>query len=91
MTYENLTNDELVRMIDNTPDASPLDRELANRLNDAAGKIEELEKKGDYDPRSAAHLRHNLRGSGSAAVCAFYEDRGVDFGVRISVQEGGKK
>ena len=52
MPYENLTNDELVRMIDNTPDASPLDRELANRLNDAAAKIEELEKKGNYDPRS---------------------------------------
>lgn len=31
-TLRHLTNDELVRAVDNAPDASPLARELANRL-----------------------------------------------------------
>jgi heme exporter protein D len=36
MLYENLTNAELVRMVDNLPNATPIMRELANRLDRAA-------------------------------------------------------
>lgn len=34
MQYNNVTNAELVRLVDNMPRATPLERELANRLDE---------------------------------------------------------
>jgi len=42
MVLDNLTDHELVRHVDNTPDATPLERMLANRLDAAAQRIDML-------------------------------------------------
>ena len=35
MTLTSYSDKELVQIVDNKPDATPLERELANRINDA--------------------------------------------------------
>lgn len=56
-TLDHLTNAELIRHTDNAPNASPLARELANRLDralQAQKRLSERDGKGEnYDPRPA--------------------------------------
>jgi hypothetical protein len=40
MAYENMTNVDLIRYVDNLPAATPMMRELANRLDAAEQKRE---------------------------------------------------
>ena len=37
--YQNLTNAELVRHVDNKPDATPLEKELAQRISELTGEV----------------------------------------------------
>lgn len=61
MQLENLTNAELIRHTDNSPHASELAHELANRLDRAMRELKRLEGPNNpaptngelYDPRPA--------------------------------------
>ena len=41
--YQSMTNRELVLHVDNKPDATPLERELAQRISELTGEIGMLE------------------------------------------------
>lgn len=43
MSYTNLTNAELVRHVDNKADATPLERELAQRLDEVTEEVKMVE------------------------------------------------
>lgn len=42
-TYTNINNAELLRHVDNMPDATPLERELAQRLDEVSEEVEMLQ------------------------------------------------
>lgn len=43
MNYDNIPTEELIRMVDNLPDAGPLLKELVNRLDKALQELKEKE------------------------------------------------
>lgn len=56
MQYTNLTNAELIRTIDNDPHATPLNRELATRLDEVQLEVDMVAASRDLCESKLRHL-----------------------------------